>query len=90
MVLFRIFGFNISLVLCESQVFPIDQNSFCTVLEYCEGEDLDTYLKMNQTVPEKEAHCIISQVFRFALFSSLFTHIRVLKLLVIQWSQIFE
>ena len=33
------------------------------MLEFCEGDDLDQYLKMNQTVPEKEAHCIISQVF---------------------------
>lgn len=26
-------------------VFEIDGNSFCTVLEYCNGHDLDFYLK---------------------------------------------
>lgn len=26
-------------------VFEIDTNSFCTVLEYCDGHDLDFYLK---------------------------------------------
>ena len=26
-------------------VFEIDANSFCTVLEYCDGHDLDFYLK---------------------------------------------
>jgi len=32
-------------------VFEIDANSFCTVLEYCDGHDLDFYLKqvMNAT-----------------------------------------
>ena len=27
------------------QVFAIDVNSFCTVLEYCDGNDLDMHLK---------------------------------------------
>jgi len=26
-------------------VFEIDSDSFCTVLELCEGDDLDAYLK---------------------------------------------
>ena len=34
---------------------------FCTVLEYCEGNDLDFYLKQNKSIPEKEARSIISQ-----------------------------
>ncbi|XP_060066938.1 serine/threonine-protein kinase tousled-like 2 [Ylistrum balloti] len=42
-------------------VFEIDNNSFCTVLEYCEGNDLDFYLKQNKSIPEKEARSIISQ-----------------------------
>ena len=29
-------------------VFEIDANSFCTVLEYCDGHDLDFYLKQVQ------------------------------------------
>lgn len=30
-------------------VFEIDANSFCTVLEYCDGHDLDFYLKQVTT-----------------------------------------
>ena len=30
-------------------VFEIDANSFCTVLEYCDGHDLDFYLKQVST-----------------------------------------
>lgn len=39
----------------------IDQNSFCTVLEYCEGPDLSQYLKKHKLIPEKEAKTIIYQ-----------------------------
>lgn len=42
-------------------VFEIDNNSFCTVLEYCEGNDLDFYLKQNKLISEKEARSIIVQ-----------------------------
>nr|XP_006811162.1 PREDICTED: serine/threonine-protein kinase tousled-like 2-like [Saccoglossus kowalevskii] len=42
-------------------VFEIDSNSFCTVLEYCNGNDLDFHLKQNKMVPEKEARSIILQ-----------------------------
>ena len=34
---------------------------FCTVLEYCEGNDLDFYLKQNKCIPEKEARSIVCQ-----------------------------
>ena len=27
-------------------VFEIDDNSFCTVLQYCDGNDLDRHLKV--------------------------------------------
>jgi tousled-like kinase len=43
-------------------VFEIDTNSFCTVLEYCDGNDLDFFLKQNKTIPEKEARSIIVQI----------------------------
>uniref|UniRef100_A0A7S1XF22 Protein kinase domain-containing protein n=1 Tax=Compsopogon caeruleus TaxID=31354 RepID=A0A7S1XF22_9RHOD len=43
-------------------VFEIDSNSFCTVLEFCEGEDLDQYLKRHKTLSEREARSILSQV----------------------------
>lgn len=43
-------------------VFEIDANSFCTVLEYCDGHDLDFYLKQHKMIPEREARSIIMQV----------------------------
>ncbi|KAK7486234.1 hypothetical protein BaRGS_00022557 [Batillaria attramentaria] len=42
-------------------VFEIDNNSFCTVLEYQKGNDLDFYLKQNKVIPEKEARSIMVQ-----------------------------
>jgi len=44
-------------------VFEIDENSFCTVLEYCKGGDLDTYLKTHRRLAEREAKMIILQIF---------------------------
>ncbi|KAG9509479.1 Serine/threonine-protein kinase tousled-like 2 [Fragariocoptes setiger] len=43
-------------------VFEIDQNSFCTVLEYCDGHDLDFYLKQHKCIPEREARSIVMQI----------------------------
>ncbi|GAV07138.1 hypothetical protein RvY_17014 [Ramazzottius varieornatus] len=43
-------------------VFEIDSNSFATVLEYVEGNDLDFYLKQQKTIPEREARIMICQV----------------------------
>ena len=43
-------------------VFSIDNDSFCTVLEYCDGNDLDFYLKQQKQIPEKEARIIVMQV----------------------------
>ena len=31
---------------------------FCTVLEYCDGNDLDFLLKQHKTVPEREVSLI--------------------------------
>lgn len=33
---------------------------FCTVLEYCDGNDLDFLLKQHKTVPEREVRTIVS------------------------------
>jgi len=44
-------------------VFGIDGNTFCTVLELCEGTDLDAYLKANAPLTEREARSIITQLF---------------------------
>merc|ERR1719189_2747778 len=43
-------------------VFEIDANSFCTVLEYCDGHDLDFYLKQHKVISEREARSIVMQV----------------------------
>eukprot|EP00051_Salpingoeca_urceolata_P016505 m.219674 g.219674 ORF g.219674 m.219674 type:complete len:681 (+) comp18695_c0_seq23:492-2534(+) len=43
-------------------VFEIDDVSFCTVLEYCPGHDLDFVLKQNHSLPEKVAKSKIVQV----------------------------
>ena len=40
----------------------IDHNSFCTVLQLCNGPDLFMYLKQHKMLPEKEAKLIISQI----------------------------
>ncbi|XP_040605836.1 serine/threonine-protein kinase tousled-like 2 isoform X4 [Mesocricetus auratus] len=42
--------------------FSLDTDSFCTVLEYCEGNDLDFYLKQHKLMSEKEARSIIMQI----------------------------
>jgi len=44
-------------------VFVIDTNTFCTVLELCEGSDFDVYLNANRPLPEREARSIIIQIF---------------------------
>ncbi|XP_022988492.1 serine/threonine-protein kinase TOUSLED-like isoform X2 [Cucurbita maxima] len=44
-------------------IFEIDHNTFCTVLEYCSGKDLDAVLKSTPILPEKEARIIIVQIF---------------------------
>ena len=44
-------------------VFEIDAHTFATVLQFCNGGDLDALLKEQRTLPEKEARAIIYQVF---------------------------
>lgn len=42
--------------------FEIDMNTFCTIMEFCEGQDLDHYLKEHKVVSEKEARSIVMQM----------------------------
>ncbi|CAK8674596.1 unnamed protein product [Clavelina lepadiformis] len=42
--------------------FDVNINTFCTVLEFCGGNDLDFYLKQHKLMGEKEARTIIMQV----------------------------
>jgi tousled-like kinase len=41
----------------------IDNNSFCTILEYCPGEDLHNYLKKHKSLSEKESKSLMQQLF---------------------------
>lgn len=43
-------------------MFDVTSFRFCTVLEYCEGNDLDFYLKQHKLMTEKEARSIIMQI----------------------------
>ena len=43
--------------------FEIDSTSFATVLEYCNGTDLESYLSICGVLNEREAKCIIMQLF---------------------------
>ena len=44
-------------------VFEVSSDGFCTVLEFCDGGDLEQVLKAQRTLPEREARSIIMQVF---------------------------
>lgn len=41
----------------------VDNNCFCTVLEFCPGEDLNMYMKKHKTITEREAKSIMQQIF---------------------------
>lgn len=43
-------------------IVEINSNSFCTVLEYCEGPDLGYHMKKHKTLPEREARLILKQI----------------------------
>lgn len=45
-----------------SDFFNLLHFRFCTVLEYCEGNDLDFYLKQHKLMSEKEARSIVMQI----------------------------
>ena len=53
---------NHSKIVRHYDTIEIDNNSFCTVLEYCSGPDLATYLQRNRFIQEKEARIIITQI----------------------------
>ncbi|KAJ6847912.1 serine/threonine-protein kinase TOUSLED [Iris pallida] len=49
-------------------IFEIDHNTFCTVLEYCSGKDLDAVLKATPILPEREARIVIVQIFQGLIY----------------------
>eukprot|EP01090_Pellita_catalonica_P004936 TRINITY_DN1474_c0_g1_i4.p1 TRINITY_DN1474_c0_g1~~TRINITY_DN1474_c0_g1_i4.p1 ORF type:complete len:678 (+),score=129.02 TRINITY_DN1474_c0_g1_i4:147-2180(+) len=57
-------------VVRQYDVFQIEENSFCTVLEFCEDGDLDVYLKKHTYLREREARAIIKQIFSGLLYLS--------------------
>ncbi len=44
--------------------FTIDDSAWASVMEYCEGRDLDFHLKLHHHLPEKEARSIVLQILR--------------------------
>lgn len=56
----------LSLVLfyLTSPSFDIDGNAWASVMDFCEGRDLDFYLKLYNHFSEKEGKSIITQVIR--------------------------
>ena len=53
---------NHSKIVRHFDTIEIDNNSFCTILEYCSGPDLAAYLQRNRYIQEKEARIIITQI----------------------------
>ena len=53
---------NHNKIVKHFDTIEIDNNSFCTVLEYCSGPDLATYIQQNKIISEKEARLIITQI----------------------------
>ena len=53
---------NHSKIVKHFDTIEIDNNSFCTILEYCSGPDLAAYMKRNKNISEKEARIIITQI----------------------------
>lgn len=51
-----------SKIIKQLDVFDIDGTSYCTVLEYCNGSDLGTYMKLNKILSEKEVQNITRQI----------------------------
>eukprot|EP00828_Plagiopyla_frontata_P045209 TRINITY_DN7665_c0_g3_i1.p2 TRINITY_DN7665_c0_g3~~TRINITY_DN7665_c0_g3_i1.p2 ORF type:complete len:265 (+),score=24.25 TRINITY_DN7665_c0_g3_i1:178-972(+) len=49
-------------IIMQYDTLELDCNSFCTVLEYCEGQDLSQYLKKMKVLPEKEAKQMLYQI----------------------------
>ncbi|ONK81894.1 uncharacterized protein A4U43_C01F33950 [Asparagus officinalis] len=49
-------------------IFEIDHNTFCTVLEYCSGKDLDAVLKATPILSEREARIIFVQIFQGLIY----------------------
>mmetsp|Transcript_30862 Transcript_30862/g.57729 ORF Transcript_30862/g.57729 Transcript_30862/m.57729 type:complete len:731 (-) Transcript_30862:79-2271(-) len=49
-------------VVTMQDCFPISTKAFGTVLQLCEGETLDEYIKMHGPLPEKEARGILIQI----------------------------
>ncbi|XP_047974731.1 serine/threonine-protein kinase TOUSLED-like [Salvia hispanica] len=49
-------------------IFEIDHSTFCTVLEYCSGKDLDAVLKATPVLPEREARIILVQIFQCLVY----------------------
>ena len=55
-------------IVAQFDNVEIDLNSFCSVLEFCNGPDLACYLRRHKTLAEKDAKLIVKQIFNALRF----------------------
>jgi tousled-like kinase len=46
------------------KIFLVDNSTLATVLEYCDGGDLEMFLSRTEVLDERTARCILIQIFR--------------------------
>lgn len=49
-------------------MFEVDASTYCTVIEYCDGGDLSTYIRRNRVVSERYAAAIIQKLVSVLLY----------------------
>jgi len=49
-------------IVHQLDIFQLDEKAFCSVLEYCEGHDLEFHLKQNRQLSEKVAKVLLIQI----------------------------
>ena len=55
---------NCPQIIKQLNSFNIDNRSYCTVLEYCNGKDLSSFMKLNKNLSENEVKKIIYQILK--------------------------
>ncbi len=55
---------NCPQIIKQLNSFNIDNQSYCTVLEYCNGKDLLSFMKLNKNLSENEVKKIVYQILK--------------------------
>ena len=50
-------------IVALHDIFEVDSATFCTVLSFCGGGDLDAHLRAHGPLPEREARAVLVQLF---------------------------